>query len=116
MTLEELETKLVQANVIPAVAKLISMMALSPSIERHKKSWAIPLGLVIVPNSARQRQRSFELIMKAVIVDQKGTIYHQFSIIAELTTARGNAYLSYCFTTEFIEWAGLTQNAPAQLH
>lgn len=122
MTLEELETKLVQANVIPAAAKMISLMALTPNIERHEKSWAIPLGLVIVSSSirpdrqAQQRRESLESIMKSVIKDQRGKIYSEFSIVTELTIAPGNAYLSYCFNPEFIRWADLTNDASAKLH
>lgn len=54
MKIEELETKLIQANVVPSAAKMIATMAMGTGIERHEESWAIPASLVLVPSSIRQ--------------------------------------------------------------
>lgn len=122
MTLGELETKLVQAYVTPPAAKMIATMALDPGIERHERSWAIPASLVIVPNSIRpdrhsqQRHEALQGIMGAVIKEQKGAISRQFMIVTDLAMARGNAYLSYSFSPEFIQWAELAQRVPSKLH
>lgn len=122
MSLEELETKLVQASVIASTAKMIATMALGPGIERHEKSWAIPASFVIVPNSirpdrqAQQRQDALQGIMGSVIKEQKGAMSRQFMIVTDLALARGNAYLSYRFSPEFIQWAKLAKDVPAKLH
>lgn len=122
MTFEDLEEKLVQASVIPAVAKMVATMALDPSIERHEISWAIPASLVIVPacirpdRKALQRKDALHGIMGAVIKEQQGAGGRQFKIVTELTVARGSAYLSYRFSPEFIQWAELAQTVPAKLH
>lgn len=122
MTIEELETKLINANVVPSVAKMIATMAIGAGIERHEKSWTIPASLVLGPSSIRrdlealQRKEAIKVIMRSVIKEQTGAMGKQFMIVTDLAMARGNAYLSYRFSPEFIQWAGLPQSVAVKLH
>lgn len=112
MTIEELEAKLVQARITNSVAKMIAVMALAPSIERHEKSWSIPISLAIVSNFIKHD--SLRGIVGAVINEQSGAMSRQFVVVTDLSLVPGNAYLSYRFSPQFIQWAGLTQSVPAK--